>query len=230
VKHLKKFLVLLCGIIAAVACQSTDPEKISDSEYIPLRKKVFQIYDVSSITYTDLNLPETLAYQLMTEVVDSFPNPEGDYTYVIHRSKRTDSTSATWTPVDTWSARINGQNAVISEGNIPYVKIAFPATNGRVWNGNALNAGDENDYKIMDAGKPFVTGGNTYSDCITIVQNNDDNLVNTDIRKEIYARHVGLVYVEKTQLNYCTDINCFGQKQIKDGLVYRQAIRSYGAK
>ena len=222
--------MLLCGIIAAVACQSTDPEKISDSDYVPLHKGMFQIYDVSSITYTDLNPPETLAYQLMTEVVDSFPNQEGNYTYVIHRSKRTDSTSTTWTPVDTWSARVNGQQAVVNEENTPYVKIAFPATNGRTWNGNALNSSAKNDYKISDVRKSFTTGGNAFNDCITIVQSNDDNLVNTDIRKEVYARHVGLVYVEKTQLNYCTDIDCFGQKQIQDGLVYTQAIRSYGSK
>jgi len=220
----------LCGLIAAVACQSTDPEKISDREYLPLQKRFFQIYDVNSITYTDLNPPETLSYQLITEVVDSFPNGEGSFTYVIHRSKRPDSTSATWTLVDTWSARVSDQEAVVNEENIPYVKIAFPAVNGKTWNGNSLNAGVENDYKITDARKPFATGGNTYNDCITIIQNNDDNLVNTDIRKEVYARNVGLIYVEKTQLNYCTDINCFGQKQIKNGLVYRQAIRSYGSK
>lgn len=217
-------------MIAAVACQSTDPEKISDGEYLPLQKKIFQIYDVNSVTYTDLNPPETLAYQLIAEVVDSFPNSDESYTYVIHRSKRTDSTSTTWVPVDTWSARVTGQQAVVNEENIPYVKIAFPAVNGKTWNGNSLNAGDENDYKITDARKPFTTGGTTYHDCITIIQNNDDNLVNTDIRKEVYARHVGLVYLEKTQLNYCTDINCFGQKQIKNGVVYRQAIRSYGSK
>lgn len=221
---------MLCGVIAAVACQSTDPEKISDRDYLPLQKNIFQIYDVMSITYTDLNPPETLAYQLKTEVVDSFPNPEGDYTYVLHRSKRADSTSTTWASFDTWSARVDGQQAVVNEENIPYIKIAFPAVNGKTWNGNAFNSSDENTYKISDARKPFTTRGNTYNDCITVVQNSDDNLVSTDVRKEIYARHIGLVYVEKTQLNYCTDIDCFGQKLIKDGLVYKQTIRSYGSK
>jgi len=229
VKYLKKLLMLICGAVATVACQSSDPEKrLSDADYLPLRKGVFQIYDVNSITYSDINPPETLAYQLMTQVTDSFPNQEGYYTYVIHRSTRPDST-ADWVALDTWSAKIDGQQAIVSEGNVPFVKIAFPAVNEKKWNGNAFNDKDADNYSIQSARTTATVNGKSYQDCITIIQHDDDNLVNTDIRKEIYSRKTGLIYVEKTQLNYCTDIDCFGQKQIKNGLIYKQAIRNYGS-
>jgi len=228
-KRFKQILVIVCGLVGAIACQSSDPvKKLSDADYLPLKKNFFQLYDVNSITYTDLNPPETLAYQLMTQVVDSFPNQEGFYTYVIHRSTRPDSTSE-WTSLDTWSAKVNGQQAVVSEENTPFVKLTFPVSNNRKWNGNALNTNGENDYKMENTGMSVTIGTKSYADCITVVQNDDDNLVNTDIRKEIYSRNVGLISAEKTQLNYCTDIDCFGQKKIKDGIVYKQTIYSHGS-
>jgi len=212
-----------------VACQSSDPEKkLADAQYIPLQRGLFQIYDVNSITYSEIDLPETLSYQLMTEVVDSFPNQDGYYTYVLHRSTRADSTAA-WVNLDTWSAKITGQQAVISEENTPFIKLAFPISDTRKWDGNALNNIGENDYTIESAGKSSVVGSKSYKDCVTVIQNDDDNLVSTDIRQEVYSRNIGLIDVEKTQLNYCTDIDCFGQKKIKNGLIYKQTIRYYGS-
>ena len=123
-KHFLKYLIACCAL-AAVSCESSDENPPFDSgkDYFPLQKGAFQIYDVTSITYT-LGVPETLHYELRTVVTDSFLNAEGDYTYIVYRSKRNEG-ETDFTYMDTWSARIDSRAAVTNEENIPFLKSAI---------------------------------------------------------------------------------------------------------
>jgi hypothetical protein len=103
-----------------LACTS-DPERhISDAEYLPLQKGVYQIYDVDSTWYTALDDEQTIHFQLLTQVVDSFINTENNFTYVIYRYKRSDD-SEPWKYSDTWSSRVIIIRAVVSEQNREFV-------------------------------------------------------------------------------------------------------------
>src|SRR5688572_9615044 len=96
---------LLIGLVVLIGCSESEPEKQgTDSEYFPLQTGYFQIYSVDETIYTELSPPESFEYELKTEVVDSFTNLEGGYTFVIHRSTR-EAEPDPWQFLDAWSAR-----------------------------------------------------------------------------------------------------------------------------
>jgi hypothetical protein len=224
----RQFFSLLAVISAAIltACSSSPAPTRSDLTYLPLKKGVYQVYDVDSVWYT-ITGREEQHYELLTEVVDSFPNTEGGLTYVIYRYKRSDPGSE-WSYQDTWSARVDGRRVVVSEGSTAFVKFTLPVSEGATWNGNLYNDLGEDEYEMLRAGASYTANGVMFADCIEVNQNDDDDkIVRTDIRKEVYARDVGLIAREIRILNYCT-AGCIEFGEIESGVEYVQTIKSYG--
>jgi len=222
---------LLISLLLAISCDTpVDPPAMETAgDYLPLRKGLFHIYDVSQIKY-ELGIPETLAYELKTVVVDSFANNSGGYAYVVHRSTRNDH-EASWTYLDTWSSYTEELQAVTQEENISFVKFKLPSVDGIAWDGNAYNNIGEDVYMLEEADVVKTYGGKSYEDCFTVNQNNnEDFIVYLDRRQEVYARRVGLIYREITQLHYCTqaESGCLGQQEVEEGLIYHQTIKDHG--
>lgn len=196
--------------------------------YFPLQTGMFQIYNVQEVQYSASQDPTELDYELMAEVVDSFPGAEGNVTFVIHRSVR-NGVADKWMPLDTWSVRKDRNGVIVSEGNTPFVKIRFPLTKEHTWDGNAFNALGEDEYRLREIGEPFELDGLDFQNTITVEQEfNDDRIVFRDERKEVYARDAGLVYRELIQLSYCTEDACLGKQRIDHGTEMKMVIREYG--
>jgi hypothetical protein len=214
--------------LAAVCCDSAEenPAIERGENYFPLRQGMFQIYDVFEVVYT-LGVPETLKYELKTLIADSFPNATGGLTYVMQRSTRHDGQQ--FVPLGTWSVRMDTREVVVQEENTSFIKIKLPVQKDDEWDGNLYNTGGEDFYLMEEVKTPYSLNGQTFNDCIVINQNdNQDFVVFLDQRKEVYARHAGLVYKESTLLNFCTVGGCLGQQQVESGRVYKQTMKSYG--
>jgi hypothetical protein len=227
-RYLKFFLAVM---VISGACDQGDEVETNRTpdDYLPLKKGRYQIYDVTETTY-ELGVPQTLTYELKTVVVDSFVNAPGYYSYVIHRSFR-NAGATLWTYQNTWSASTTGREATIQEQNIPYLKFRVPLVEGLEWNGNIYNAAGEDTYELENLHATETFGAETFDDCITVNQNdNQDYIVFFDQRKEVYARNVGLIHKETTQLHYCTQQSsgCLGQQVIEEGFVYQQTIKAHG--
>ena len=215
---------VLAGLV--VSCSSDPEPPLSDQAYNPLMKGHYQIYSVEETQYSTSSDPVELQYELMVVVVDSFLNAENSYTYVLHRSTR-ENADDEWTYQDTWSVTQNQLRSVVYEETLPFVKIAFPSSVGRKWNGNAFNTLGTDEYEITSRGS-YMVGADTFDDCVTVTQeDNEDLIVFQDKRTEVYARGVGLVFSEVINLYYCT-VNCSGLQQIEHGIVYTQSIKEYG--
>lgn len=218
--------------LLAVSC---DPDEFQAPDiglnYFPLRTGHYQIYNVNETVYSEVAAPENRVYQLMVEVTDSFPNSgETGYTYVLRRMKRADQ-NASWQDLDTWSVRRDDRELVVNEGNRPFVKLTFPLRRGNAWNGNKFNNLDADEYEIEALDESFTAGGTTFEQTVVVNQeNNEDLIVFQDRREEVYARDVGLIYKETTQLRYCTSDDCLGQQKIKSGIIYKQEIIAYGVR
>lgn len=219
---------LFIAVFGACADQ-TEVAEVDQRTYLPLQKGWYQVYAVTATTYSAAaDDPVEENYQLKTVVVDSFlQTNETDYTYVIYRYQRDDEED-TWEYTDTWSARVNELRAIVAEGTTDYVKLAFPLSTGRTWDGNAYNTDDEEDYEIQSDKSTQTVGSLSFDDCYEVIQSDlDDTIVMTDLRSEVYAPGVGLVYKQETILNFCT-LGCSGIGEIESGEVYEQSIIEYG--
>ncbi len=227
---MKQFVTyLLIGLVILSGCGDGEPEKQDlDVAYFPLRTGFYQIYTVEENVYTELDPPESFIYELKTEVVDSFANQEDGFTFVIHRSTRS-SESDPWQFQEAWSARTNDLYAVLTEGNIPFVRIAFPASKNNEWNGNVLNSLEADSYIIESAGGSYELDTELeFNDVLVISQEDELNELIRDQREEVYGRDVGLIYKKRIVLNYCDEVPCFGQQIINDGIEYWQVLKEYG--
>lgn len=223
-KYLPIVLLVLWG------CGEDDLVRPSDAEYFPLRKGFYQIYAVQNIRYQLMEQVENSVYQLKTEVVDSLVNLEGGYTYTIHRSRRNTDTDP-WEFQHVWSVRLTATNVVVYEENVPYIKIVFPATKNRQWDGNALNNLSPDEYVLTTTGKSYqLENGETVGQYIQIVQEESGDFFNVNEREEFYVRNIGLVHREITDIEYCSDADdCdISQQIIDNGTIYVQTLTGYG--
>jgi len=227
-KFYKKYLWVFLGL---AACGEDETKQVSDADYIPLRKGFYQIYNASETTYFNIGDSQSRTFQLKTEVVDSFVNQEGGYTYTVHRSER-DTPSGDWIFTDTWSVRMTPANVVVSEENVPYIRIAFPAVTNRVWDGNALNSLAADEYVLAATGKKYqLETGEEVGPYIQVVQEDSgDPITFVDKRQEFYVRNIGLVKQEVTDIKYCSDADdCVpGTQVIESGRIYVQTLIEYG--
>jgi hypothetical protein len=218
----------LIGLTIIGGCDDEPANKIDDSAFFPLQTDQYQIYTVEQNIYSEINPDESLVYELKMEVVDSFQNLGGDYSFVIHRSTRPTANDL-WQFLDTWSAQVSVSQAIRSEGNISYVALAFPLFSDKEWNGNAFNTLEEDVYRIQSKGGLYqLDTGLEFEDVLVVNQEDKVDELLRDQREEVYAPNVGLIYKKSIVINYCDESPCFGQQIIKDGVEYWQTLKEYG--
>ena len=121
------YFLLLLG------CQSRDIKpKGTGTEYYPLKSGIFWVYDVTETHITQLGGQTNAVYELKILVTDSIPT-NGQIVYRLQRYTRPDAMQA-WSSLDTWSSHKDHFQAVLQEGNISYVKLAFPLVESKTWN------------------------------------------------------------------------------------------------
>jgi hypothetical protein len=228
--------------IGLMACDSDPGMPVSDTQYFPLRVGDYRVYHVSETQVSAYNIETDFEYDLKTVVVDSFVNVTGTYSYVMHRFKRESSLHG-WESLDAWTARADDREVVVTEGSTPFVRLTFPMKNGRNWNGNAYNNLESSEfcegdsftscdlYQLENVSQPLTTTLEQlfFENTVEVIQNNSPDLITKyDIRKEVYASGVGLVYKHSTILNYCTIGNCLGQQLVEAGVIFTQELIAYG--
>ncbi len=206
---------------------SVDPVRVG-YPFFPLEVGQYQVFDVEETVYTFQNA-ETESFQIRLEVVDSFLNQAGEFTYVIHQFERIDEMND-WGFLQTNSARRTTNQAIFVNGNLPELKLSFPIEAGRAWDGNALNTLEPDEYEMDSLFSTFITlRGDTINQTLTVIQeDNQDLIVNQVTRHEIYALNIGLVYSEQVDLEYCGDPDCIGQRVVENGSIFKQTLIEYG--
>ncbi len=225
------FYVVLAGFFFQ-SCSTEEAEgllRLKDHEYMPLRKGLYHIYDVTETVYINGPEGEVTRYQVKMSITDSVPGINGYYKYIITRNTR-GNTGEAWSPAETWSVTFNQREAVVQEGNINFVKLALPLTANRSWNGNVYNNLGEDLYSIGLFAQSTAIGTFNFTDAIEVIQNDDeDDIVGNDVRKEIYARGVGLVKRSEQTITYCSNTAaCIGKQIIESGVVKDMVLTAYG--
>jgi hypothetical protein len=224
----RRFLTYLTGfLLLQLGCREDDVVVFSPAEYFPLMVGFYQVYSIEHVVYSAFNPPLASTYEMRSEIVDAMANAEGGTTYIIHRFVRPTADDP-WEYETTWSARTDGQYAIVHEENVPYVKMVFPIRVNSRWNGNRFNTLGDDEYILEQAGVTYTAGpGLTFNNSILVNQSDESNLVNKDERLEVYSVNRGLVFKESKVWSYnCTGGNC--TDQIIGGYYWKQVLTSYG--
>ncbi|MBK8291588.1 MAG: hypothetical protein IPK96_12285 [Flammeovirgaceae bacterium] len=135
---MRRYLGIILAIGVLLSCSSEDPVNPDFGlNFFPLQTGMSWIYQVDETTITQLQEAK-LTYELRVTISDSVRNSSGQDTFIFTRETRTSSASS-WQRLDTWSARIENDQLIQSEGNTLFVKLLFPASIGLFWNGNQFN-------------------------------------------------------------------------------------------
>jgi len=223
---------ILSGLILIYAsgCDSKieiDPTETGQAFY-PLSTGDYREYKIEQIKYSILNTPDTIRYLLKEQVGDSFINQTGGITYTLNRYKRSNDTVA-WVIDSVWTVIKSETNVVVNENNIPFAKLVFPVLDQKQWDGNAFNTLEEELYLYEHTYQPINLENIDFNSTITVIHEfNQDSIVMKDIRNEIYAENVGLIYKESIILHYCTENECLGKQIIEQGVDFKQELIGYG--
>ena len=105
-----------------------------DLRYYPLDSGNKWEYKYDSIVYDEsLGRVDTFAGYLLEELTEELR----ENTYIIQRSWRK-APNDNWVTTDRWTVSLDDNRIIKTEENLPFIKLAFPLTKGKSWNGNIL--------------------------------------------------------------------------------------------
>lgn len=197
---------LSIAIIFAFSMCKKDSEVTSvdvGKSYYPLKVGSSIIYDADSIVY-DSFTEDTLYYtfQLRETLASKEVDNSGDTVFRLERYRRLDSTAA-WNIKDVWVVKDAGARIERVEENQRIVPMVFPVYEGKEWDGNAFNnATEDEEFRYEKVNESFEYENGAFDSTVTVVLREKVNIIEDTVRKEVYAKHIGLVYQEIRNIRF----------------------------
>lgn len=202
-----------------------------DYSYFPSVTGSWIIYNIEEINIDVQSTTfDTSTYQIKEVVESLYMDTTGHETMRIERYSRPDEASP-WVIKDVWTAQVNKVNAQKTEENIRYIKLVFPLTTGKTWDGNAYNVYNPENYEIVNIDRTENIGGLSLDSVLTVSQVYDSSLVSLKNNFEKYAKNIGLV--QKHELYVYSIITNFNptlpiMERITTCKYYNQVAVDYG--
>ena len=172
--------------------------------YLPMDTGKYITYNVDSIfSYNSSFTRDTVSYQLKELVADTFYDADNELSYRLELYRRPNS-NASWTLDRVWYQKKTIYNAQKIEDDIRFIKLVFPPEQDKTWNGNNYIP-SANDpfrsfanwiYTYQSVDVPYTINGFSFDSSLTVVAVNDSSFVDKRLRKEVYAKGIGMVYQE----------------------------------
>ncbi len=243
------FVFLLIGISLLPSCKPETEEIEVDFgyDYFPLEVGKFIEYDVDSIIYDNVNnaiVVDSISFAMREEIVDTLIDNEGNLAYIVERFEKI-TTESPWVSKDIWVAQSVDNQGHRVEENLRFIKLTFPVSiETTPWDGNTfidpnttISVAGESivifknwlyEYSEVDAFR--VINNFQFDSTLTVVQANEENLIELRYSSETYAKGVGLVYKEMKILDTqcitpCT--NDTWEEKAEKGFIVRQTVRDF---
>ena len=237
---ISKKVFLLFAIAAIFASCKKDKTITIDlkENYFPLEVGKSVVYEVDSILFSPLyqDGKDSVSWLLKETVAEVFKDDEGRDVYRIERFIRKTETD-NWQPTKVFFAVKEKNKAERQENNLRFIRMVFPPKVGMSWNGNALINTDtaeyyqDWEYEFTAVDEPATINGNSFSETVTILEVDDENLLEKRYSEAQYAMNVGLIYKEQYNLRI-VDSNIPPQStpwedKANRGYIMRMRIKSY---
>lgn len=205
------------------------------TSYYPTDIGKFVIYEVDSIIYTDLS-KDTLVYkyQIKEKFTEEFTDNLGLPAIRIERyikkyNPSTSYDSLPWIMKEVWFANYNQKSIQVVESNLRFTKLIFPVQEKISWDGNAFNSLGEQLYYYDYIDRNETIGSIGLTNVLLVKQKEANTLINYQNHVEKYAKGIGLVYKEITDLQSNNIIaNVPVEDRIEQGIIYKQTLLSHG--
>ncbi len=197
---MKKIFSLLFVCVILASCKKDDEPVVVDLgyDYFPNQVGTYIIYEVDSTGF-GIDGEVHLEYQVMEVLAEEFVDGENQLAIKVERFTRIDE-SDLWVLSDVWTQKRTNQSAQRIEEDVRYVRLGFPVEVDKTWNGNAYNTMEPWNYKITEVDVPAIYNGLSFEQTATVFQRNNVNLIDQELASEVYARGVGLVYKQLTDI------------------------------
>ncbi len=225
-QRLTRLSAICCLGFLLAACEPNEsPRPDPGYDYFPLETGAYVEYEVTETRYALAQPAQTRTYRIMESTGKKYTDASGQDVYPIERSVRegnawrADSVSSGWRTAD---------RAFRVENGYVFIKIQFPAKERSRWNGNLFNVFGERLFEVKNVDKPLTLGTFTFDQTLTVVQQNDSTLLSLRRSQETYARNVGLIKREETNVQYCGAPECLGKGIIDFGFTKITVLKNYG--
>jgi hypothetical protein len=197
---LKAFVILT---LVFSGCRSNKEERVlKGEEYYPIQIGSVRNYLVDTILFNSFKPSiDTIKTEFREEVVERIVHGFGDTSYRIELSTW-DTGKLAWVAVKSFERRIDNNYALEKINNREEVKMLFPIAEYKTkgssytWNANMFNNGEPVIVKYSSVFRSYAdpVTGNAYNNCVSIKLNKPQTGLVNNVREEVYATGVGLVY------------------------------------
>ncbi len=235
---------ILACLFWLASCETTPDDYQTEPgyEYFPLEVGKYAVYEVDSTIFDPTG--DTMVFSSKTlvkeEVVDTISDNNGETLYKIERYQRKADTLP-WQVSKVFTASIQDNKAILTEDNLRFIKLVFPARKNAAWNGHVhfnpslivTVAGESLEmfkgwaYKIESIGEQDTVGTLTFDDVLTVREANNENLIELRRSNVKYAKGIGLIYRELWILDTQCIEACDGQpweEKAEKGFILKQRI------
>lgn len=208
---MKPSTLLPCLALSALfpACSKDKTEPVDlGLEYFPKNVGHWVEYQVDSSWYNEGDaIYGSRSYRLRETIFEEFTDPEGRPAQRIRRSVQ-DSTGA-WYTKDIWWQTRDNYYAERSEENLRRLKLSFPVKGNRYWNTNVYNTAEERELTYGELHVPALVDGTSFDSTITVESTYFNNIIDTLMLEERWAKHVGMVsrFQVESGSQYDTSLN-----------------------
>ncbi len=231
---MKKILQISFCILFFTSCHKDKPAQPAIDfgyNYYPNDVGRYIIYQVDSIAYDDQvhPKPDTTKYllkelnALIFQDNSSRPTMRLERYYKYFKNGQYDTS---WSVPKIWTANKTATTIERKEENTTYVKLVFPARDGKTWNGNSFNSKGEMDYDIDYADKKETINGLSFDSVLMVKQYEAIDFIEKILWAEKYARNVGMIFRQHDSLYFNGDSSAQAKQRI--GYRVTQKIQSYG--
>lgn len=236
---MKKVLFLMVIVMISFSCKKkVIPASEFDvgQDYYPQTIGKYVIYDADSTIYDEFTfVPTNYKYQIKEKIVEQFTDAQGNpalklVRYIKKFNPLVPYSQIPWSIKDAWQVNVTSTSVQVVEENVRFTKLAFPVKKGNTWNGNANNTIGQWDYTYNYIDNTETINSVNLEKVLLVKQKDFRTLISDQYYVEKYARGVGLVYREITDIKFgvtplTTPITSISYKT---GTIYKLTLISYG--
>ena len=214
--HLARRFGVLTLLIVSILWSCNDDFKPVKTDYYPVEENARRIYKVTENIYAVNAEPIKKTYYLKEQIINVSQSGEGTE-FLISRNIST-TISGDYQSESVFKGSRNPNLLMIKEGNIDFVKMIFPVSDGLTFNPNKYNSLPEESSKCQITESTFSISGFSSGSLLAVIEKNDSSLIDRKLKYARYANGIGMIEFRDRDLEYCqVTPECIGKGIISSG-------------